>query len=154
MKNRLWYGYLNEGNGNGSIVVFDHQGPRLPDDQVYLFHFKRNELVIYKKDIVRSKIRPLAEVEHSVLLAVDSAYFQVRSIHSSVLLEENQYSYFHEENDQQLDDHDYKEKQKEISEQFWEYAESIERSEEGGWFYDNTEGGWENNLIDPNSDDA
>ncbi|EGR4265764.1 hypothetical protein ACPF3V_003455 [Vibrio cholerae] len=139
MKNRFWYGYLNEGNGKGTIVVFDRQAPRLPDDQVYLFHFKRNELVIYKKDIVRTKLRPLEEIEKSVLFAVDSAYFQARSIHSRVFREKCVCSELHEEYGLLSDDYDYKELQNEIIEELWEYVDSNDRSEEEGWFYDDGE---------------
>jgi len=39
----------------------------------------------------------------------------------------------------------------ETAEESWDYVESMSRSEEDGWFYDFTDGGWENNLIDPNS---
>jgi hypothetical protein len=39
----------------------------------------------------------------------------------------------------------------EISEEKIDFADSMQRSEEDGWFYDKTDGDWENNLIDPES---
>ena len=54
--------------------------------------------------------------------------------------------------DSYVEDHDYQETQREIREEIFDYADSMARSEEDGWFYDTTEGGWENNLVDPNSD--
>ena len=33
-----------------------------------------------------------------------------------------------------------------------DYGDSISRSNEDGWFYDKTDGDWENNLIDPDSE--
>jgi len=33
-----------------------------------------------------------------------------------------------------------------------DYGDSISRSNEEGWFYDKTDGDWENNLIDPDSE--
>ena len=49
------------------------------------------------------------------------------------------------------EDHDYLEAQREVIEDVSDFAESMARSEEDGWFYDNTDGDWENNLVDPSS---
>lgn len=38
--------------------------------------------------------------------------------------------------------------QREILEEYFDYADSIQRSDDEGWFYENTDDGWENNLID------
>tara|TARA_Y100000588_G_scaffold225885_1_gene239774 strand:- start:268 stop:645 length:378 start_codon:yes stop_codon:yes gene_type:complete len=40
----------------------------------------------------------------------------------------------------------------EMSEEKSDYADSISRSNEDGWFYDRTDGDWENNLIDPDTE--
>ena len=37
-------------------------------------------------------------------------------------------------------------------EEKFDYSESVARSEEDGWFYDKTDGDWENNLTDPDSE--
>lgn len=44
------------------------------------------------------------------------------------------------------DDYDYQETQREIREEVWDYAESMARSEEEGWFHPDREGSWEDNL--------
>ncbi|WP_108946472.1 hypothetical protein [Shewanella halifaxensis] len=54
--------------------------------------------------------------------------------------------------DSYVEDHNYQETLREIREEISDYADSMARSEEDGWFYDNTDGDWENNLVDSNSD--
>jgi len=51
--------------------------------------------------------------------------------------------------DNYQDDHDYREAQREAREEVWGYVESFDKSEEDGWFYDSTEGDWEDNIVDP-----
>ena len=40
----------------------------------------------------------------------------------------------------------------EILDEKMDYSDSIARSNEDGWFYDKTDGDWENNLVDPDSE--
>ena len=66
-------------------------------------------------------------------------------------MSDDDFDYLYEEDEQICDDID-QELQKEISEEYFDYANSMQRSEDEGWFYENTEGGWEDNLIDPDSE--
>ena len=42
--------------------------------------------------------------------------------------------------------------QKEMREEKSDYADSMSRSNEEGWFYDKTDGDWDNNLVDPDTE--
>lgn len=43
------------------------------------------------------------------------------------------------------------EAKREVREEIFDYADAIEKSEDDGWFYDDTEGDNIDNLVDPNS---
>ncbi|WP_431023943.1 hypothetical protein [Halomonas sp. H5] len=47
------------------------------------------------------------------------------------------------------DDYDRKETLEEINSELLEFSDSMQRSIEKGWFYDDSEGGWEDNVVDP-----
>ena len=50
----LWFGFIDEGYGFGSIVAFDRTTKKKKKDKyVELFHFERNEIILYDKSIVR-----------------------------------------------------------------------------------------------------
>jgi len=51
-----------------------------------------------------------------------------------------------------LKDYDHQENQIEIREEISDYAESLARSDDEGWFYDETEGDRVDNAIDPKTD--
>jgi hypothetical protein len=75
---RFWFGHIDDRRG-GSVVIWDRLSPHLPDDLVYLFHFKRNAIVKFRKDMVRDKLRPITREEESVIDAALSKYFEARS---------------------------------------------------------------------------
>jgi len=51
------------------------------------------------------------------------------------------------------DDYDYQDTQSLLTEELWDAAESYSRSEEDGWYYDDTdEGGWENSISSQSYD--
>ncbi|WP_182310357.1 hypothetical protein [Aeromonas media] len=52
----LWFGFIDEGYGFGSIVAFDRTTRSDQKDKyVELFHFERNEIILYDKSIVRPR---------------------------------------------------------------------------------------------------
>lgn len=57
--------------------------------------------------------------------------------------------YDHDPVDNLNDDYDHQEAMREINEEIMEYAESLLRSNEEGWFYEESEGDWVNNYPDP-----
>lgn len=71
--------------------------------------------------------------------------FYVEIPEGLVILDDDEEEYFPEEYNYQ-DDYDYQETQREIREEIWDYAESMARSEEEGWFHPDREGSWEDNL--------
>ena len=131
MKNRFWFGYLSEGTNKGSIVIFDKELAQSEDDQVFLYHFKRSEIVTYKKNIVRVKLRPINQYEKSITSAALSSYFKVLSewaISQKSKKNTNYCPYNYYLTPSDVD--------KVITEYFTEYSEAMERSDEGGWFYE------------------
>lgn len=81
---RFWFGHLDDRHG-GSVVIWDQCAPRLPNDLVYLYHFKRDSILPFKKDIVRKKLRPISKGEEAVIDAALRSYFAARSRFSANL---------------------------------------------------------------------
>lgn len=75
---RFWYGYVGSSR-SGTIVLWDRAGPRAPAGSVYLFHFKRGEIVLFSRQTARSAARPLDEAELSLASSVRSEYFAARA---------------------------------------------------------------------------
>lgn len=75
---RFWFGYLGS-PGAGSIVLWDRRDTGASQDEVRLFHYARDELILYKKDIVRKKLQRVDERDYSLLSSVVSAYFELRT---------------------------------------------------------------------------
>lgn len=95
---RFWFGHLNDRHG-GSVVIWDQCAPRLPNDLVYLYHFKRDSILPFKKDIVRKKLRPISKEEEAVIDVALRSYFQARSRFSATLKsrgQERESDYGHE----------------------------------------------------------
>lgn len=86
---RFWFGHLSDRRG-GSIVIWDQCAPHLPEDLVYLYHYKRDSILTFNKDIVRKKLRPISKEEESVIDAALSSYFGARSRLSADLRERRQ----------------------------------------------------------------
>ncbi len=144
----LWFGFINEGDGIGSIVVFDKSTFSDPTDKyVCLFNFKRNEIIIYVKNIIRPRLRRLNSQEKSMQLTVTSAYLQ-----ASKMLEIERRAKELEWDNHELMAHELEIKN-EIHDEAWGYAEDSYRSENEGWFYKNSEGSREENIVDHNYDE-
>ena len=149
MKSELWYGYLHEANGRGSIVVFDHDMQDLPDDEVYLFNARDNSIVPYKKDVVRPKLRLLKNPEKSRLKSVESA-FRKAKYRLQVEIEEQERAFF------SLLDNDYEpyidtehlKQQVDIAEELRMYSELLSKSRDEGWFYPDLDGTLLDKLVD------
>ena len=75
---RFWFGHISDNRG-GSIVIWDRLAPALPGDQVYLYHFKRNTIVKFKRDLVRTRLRSIDQADRTVAGAALSAYFRARA---------------------------------------------------------------------------
>jgi hypothetical protein len=65
-------------------------------------------------------------------------------VKESFVNEENEKYFIEEEEEYE----EYAESQSEINFDISNYTESLAQSEEDGWFYSDTDGGWENNIID------
>ena len=133
MKNRFWFGYINESTHSGSIVIFDKELSQGEDDQVFLYHFKRDEIVTYKKSVVRKKIRSANHYEQSITSAALSAYFKVLSEWAKSQNSKKHDNYYSSKYYLAPSDAD-----KIIREYVIEYSDSMERSDNDGWFYEDT----------------
>ena len=76
-ESRFWFAYLGT-PGKGSIVLLDRDVVVEISNDVQLFHFGRNELVLYRKDIVRTKLKKLSDLDYTLVPGVISAYFDLR----------------------------------------------------------------------------
>lgn len=147
MKYRYWYGWLDEGNPKLCLVIFDRMDSTITNDNVYLYHTERRKRILYNRNIVRKKLRPLSRQEK---LALKRVSWETINPHDYTINEEPDSDYEDYENEETLW-HD--EAAEEIFEDREDYTDSIERSLETGWFYPDKEGSWENNLVDPKYED-
>jgi hypothetical protein len=170
----FWYGFLRERHGDGSLVLYDKDGPKPPDGCVCLFHFNRNVIISYKKDAVRPKLRPINKQEQSLIDAVQSAYALYMKINISEpiirpafdkekwikaeleakpMRDKNRLKKIEEcqreaeefvraeedlKSEQEEQDADVKAARDEINAELSDDAESLQRSEDEGWYYDDT----------------
>ena len=79
---RYWYGYL-ENESEASIVIWDWMARPLPEDEVYLYHAKKEKIIRYKKDSVRKFLKPLPKEMYTEAEATLEKYVDARSIQSS-----------------------------------------------------------------------
>jgi len=77
-ENNLWFGYLEAGE-KSSPVVMDSRLNTANPNTVYVFNLNRGEIIEYRRDIIETKLRPLAEQESQDEKKLKSAYAQVRS---------------------------------------------------------------------------
>lgn len=77
---RFWFGYLDTGNKKtSSLVIYDHSLRNHDPDEVLLFNLKRNEILRYRKEIVRKKVRGLLREEYCLLQYARDQYFPAMS---------------------------------------------------------------------------
>jgi hypothetical protein len=76
-KNPIWCGYLEAGD-KSTPVIRDQRLETGNPDTVYLFNFKRNEIIQYNRDIVEPKLRELRGPEEEVLGELKAAYSRTR----------------------------------------------------------------------------
>jgi hypothetical protein len=134
----LWFGFIDEGYGFGSIVAFDRTTRSDQKDKyVELFHFERNEIILYDKSIVRPRLRRLTNQEKTRLPEVISVFIQVNAL---LEIERLAKEYSWSENELSSDEFKAKEEvRKEIFDEASDYSESCFRSENEGWFYSDTD---------------
>jgi len=134
----LWFGFIDEGYGFGSIVAFDRTTRSDQKDKyVELFHFDRNEIILYDKSIVRPRLRRLTHQETTRLPEVISVFIQVNAL---LEIERLAKEYSWSENELSSDEFKAKEEvRKEIFDEASDYSESCFRSENEGWFYSDTD---------------
>lgn len=134
----LWFGFIDEGYGFGSIVAFDRTTRSDQKDKyVELFHFERNEIILYDKSIVRPRLRRLTHQEKTRLPEVISVFIQVNAL---LEIERLAKEYSWSENELSSDEFKAREEvRKEVFDEASDYSESCFRSENEGWFYSDTD---------------
>jgi hypothetical protein len=76
-KNFIWCGYLEAGDKSSPVVKDERLDTGNPDT-IYLFNFKRNEILQYNRQIVEPKLRELRESEEEILGELRAAYSRAR----------------------------------------------------------------------------
>jgi len=144
MKGELWFGCLRE-NGRETIMVFDHDMPDLPYDEVYLYNTREKRILIYKKDIIRPRLLPVKNItvsrKNSIKLDFQAAKRKLEE--STVEWEIENGPLF----DDDFEPFIFSEKiteQADIADELRMYSELLNRREEEGWFYPDMDG----SLID------
>ncbi|MEA3266976.1 MAG: hypothetical protein U9P42_08535 [Candidatus Fermentibacteria bacterium] len=149
MSGELWFGYLRE-NGQQTIMVFDHDMPELPDDEVYLFNAKEIRFEIHKKDKIRPQLKPAKNIPTHRLNCIKSDFQAAKR-----KLEEQTIAWkmgnaplfgddfepfiFSEQNKEQAD----------IAEELRMYTELLDKREQEGWFYPDLDGSILDNIPGP-----
>lgn len=73
----LWFGYLEAGEKSSPVVM----DPRLNTGDpktLYLFNYKRGQILEYTRSIVESKLRELSEEEAGMVEALEAAFREAR----------------------------------------------------------------------------
>ncbi len=132
LKDKLWYGHLNDGHGKCTIVAYDPtlQGPA--NDEVYLFNAREYKILTYKKNLVRPKLTPLKDGDKSILKSIEFAFAKAKSkLYESKIdfppsfnNDYEPYIFSDESNDESC-----------IIEESRIYLKLLSNSEEEGWFY-------------------
>lgn len=73
-----WYGYLEAGE-KSSPVLRDKRLDTGSSDTLYLFNFKRGEILEYKRAIIEPKLRDLDAAEQAIGQEMKAAYIEVRN---------------------------------------------------------------------------
>ncbi len=73
----LWYGYLDAGE-KSSPVIMDAKLDTANPATVYLFNFKRGEIIEYRRDIIEAKLRTLESPPNPDETTLKSAYTVIR----------------------------------------------------------------------------
>lgn len=76
-KNFIWCGYLEAGDKSTPVVV-DQRLETSNPETMYLFNFKRNEILTYNRGIVEAKLRELRDDEADVVQDLKNAYTKAR----------------------------------------------------------------------------
>lgn len=76
-KNFLWCGYLDAGDKSTPVIVDERLETGNPDT-MYVFNFKRNEILTYNRGIVKPKLRELRGDEEDVVQDLKNAYAKAR----------------------------------------------------------------------------
>lgn len=74
---RHWVGYLDD-EVNGGLVLYDRKSPGRSPHDLYLCHFKPNQIVNHFKYTVRERLRPLNDHEMWHVEKVKAAYLEYK----------------------------------------------------------------------------
>ena len=74
---KIWYGYLEAGE-KGSHVAMDQTMDTGKPKTVYVYNFKRDQILEYSREIVEPKLRELNESESDMLAELKKAFNKAR----------------------------------------------------------------------------
>jgi len=141
MKKQMWFGYLDEGNDEESIVLHCKLLTDIPSDEVYLFNFTKQRIIKYKKEKVRKRLRSAINLDKDLISKILSYYHNARKIHiyeadikaikdGGLNIHDLQNKY-----NEKFNEEVEKEGLNDIWNEICSDAESLHNSEEQGWYY-------------------
>lgn len=74
---RHWVGYLDD-EINGGLVLYDRKSPDRSPHDVYLYHYRTNEIINHFKYTVKEQLRPIDEHEKRHVEKVKAAYLEFK----------------------------------------------------------------------------